>query len=212
VDDGLVRALGRVRLAFAKHPVRAVVEACPCCRGGQVRLADEDLFTLSIRLGNTVGTDADLKAHLPKLLEALVTTRELDESITLGRLTGRLDWPADEHAAIQGYLSAVWRAILHRWPAELGSLTSAAAFLGNLPDDPDPYLHTWDLIGTPSANRHLADLVHARMYGQRLPEVVVRWADGAHDRLLRAFEADVDGPHADAYAEAVDLLEAAGAR
>jgi hypothetical protein len=210
LDERVAEALGRVRRAFGKYPVRAVVEACPCCWGGRARPADEDLFTLSIRLGNTVGTGADLKAHLPKLLEALVTTGELDESITLGRLRDRPGWPADEREAVDAYLSAVWRAVLRRWPADLGSLRSTAGFLAAVPGDPSPYLHTWDLIGTPEANRHLADLVEARMYGRRLPAVVVAWVDGAHDRLLRAFEADPDGPYANAYAEAVYLLEATG--
>lgn len=62
MDGDLGTAVRRLRATFAGYPVRPVLQGCPHCRGTVV-MADEDLFDLSIRLGNTVGTYADMKSH-----------------------------------------------------------------------------------------------------------------------------------------------------
>ena len=113
MDGELAAAVARLREAFARYPRRAVLDGCPHCRG-PVPVDDRDLFSLTISLGNTVGSREDVKALLPMLLERLVTSMELDPGIVLGKLPHEKwrAWPRAEQDAVDGYLDAVWRSLL----------------------------------------------------------------------------------------------------
>ena len=53
------------------------------------------------------------------------TGASLDETVMLGKLAGWRGWPAGRADAIDGYLHAVWRALLSTHPTRTGSLTDA---------------------------------------------------------------------------------------
>jgi len=207
-------AVRRLREAFADYPARPVLEGCPHCRGTVV-VADEDLFNLSLRLGNTVGTYADLKSYLPAMLEDLATGGDLDESIVLGRLHDRPGWetwPDAEREAITAYLHTVWRVLLSAYPARAGAFRDSYTFLramNGLYPDIGPFLREWDAVRTPDADRHLAAFVDSWTYRQDFPAAAVTWMrlPEVRDRLFQAFIADPDGPAADEYASAYDLLD-----
>jgi hypothetical protein len=90
------------------------------------------------------------------------------------------EWPvAAFRDAVDRYLHAVWKALLARYPAEVGGFVDAAGFLGAA----FPLYHerlvtfpqTWRAINPPAADRHLADLVLAWVGGAELPPPVVAW-------------------------------------
>ncbi|MCW3839719.1 hypothetical protein ONA70_06370 [Micromonospora yasonensis] len=94
-------------------------------------LVDEhDLFSLTISLGNTVGSREDVKSLLPVLFERLVMSDELDPSIVLGLLLREewRTWPGAEQDAVDRYLEAVWRSLLAEYPSRLGSFLDAVTF------------------------------------------------------------------------------------
>jgi len=125
MNSRLAEAIARIETVFAAYPRRAVLEGCPHCRG-DVRVEDHDLFSLTIRLGNTVGTEADVKALLPMLLRSLVTTGELDPGIVLGKVSP--SWPAQEREAVDRFLDAVWSEL------PIGAFYDMEAFLDAVPD------------------------------------------------------------------------------
>jgi hypothetical protein len=130
VDGDLIAAVARLQEAFAWYPRRAVLEGCAHCRGS-VPVDDHDLFSLTISLGNTVGSRDDLKSLLPMLLERMVTSTELDPAIVLGKLPREQwrTWPEAEQGAIDSYLDAVWRSVLAEYPSQVGSFLDSATFL-----------------------------------------------------------------------------------
>jgi hypothetical protein len=212
-EDRLPAALLRVREAFAGYPRRAVLDGCPHCRG-RVPVDEHDLFSLAISLGGTVGTDDDLKSLLPLLLERLITTDELDETVVFGKLTmvgGWRGWPVGERDAIQSYLDATWHHLLTRYPPNLGSLRDATAFLTAvrpLHAHLERYLRTWDDTHGPAPDRHLADLVLGWVHGADPPAEAVAWAHRptVRQRLFAAFARDADAPWAGDLAQAHDFL------
>jgi hypothetical protein len=125
MNSRLAAAIARIETVFAAYRRRAVLEGCPHCRG-DVRVADHSLFWLMIKLGNTVGTEADVKALLPTLLRSLVTTDELDASIVLGKVSP--SWPAEEREAVDRFLDAVWQEL------PIGAFYDAETFLAAVPD------------------------------------------------------------------------------
>ncbi|MGW4475421.1 hypothetical protein ACWENQ_37625 [Nonomuraea sp. NPDC004354] len=212
MDEGLGVAVGRLREVFARYPRRAVLDGCPHCRGS-VLVDEHDLFSLTISLGNTVGTDDDVKSLLPLLLERLVTGNELYASMVLGLLVrlGWRAWPAAEREAVGGYLMAVWRSLLAKYPPQVGSFGDTAEFLsvvGEFTDSVSLFLDGWDAIRGPAADRHLADLVTGWVRGVHLPAAVLTWLhrDRVRERLYSAFERDHDMPWADDLARAYDVL------
>ena len=209
--DPLQDAIAQLREVFARYPVRAVLEGCPHCRG-DVSADHPDLFALSLRLGNTVGTHDDLKSFLPTLFAELVTSGELDETVVVGRLDGWREWPEDEREAVAGFLLASWSALLARYPAQLGSFRDAAGFL--LAVQPmvatlEKFLQVWERTRTRPADRHLADTVdHWVHSGRELSPYVVAWLHRPHirTRLYLAFSADPAAADADLFARAFDFL------
>ncbi len=214
--DALLAAATRgLVTAFSSYPVKEVIEGCPCCRG-PVRVAQQhDLFSLALSLGNTVGTVDDVKSLLPLLLTRLVESAELDEHIVVGKCLGWQAWPLGERAAVDRYLHAVWRALLARYPARTGSLTDAAGFLRAVAplyqERIVVFPQQWRAINPPAADRHLADLVHAWVFGGDLPAPVVAWLRRPVVRgyLFLAYIRQRDAPWSGELAEAYDFLEAA---
>ncbi|MEV0151246.1 MULTISPECIES: hypothetical protein [unclassified Nonomuraea] len=214
MDDGLAAAVRRLQEAFAGYPRRAVLEGCPHCRGS-VAVDEHDLFSLTISLGNTVGTGDDVKSLLPLLLERLATGHELVPSMVLSLLVrqGWRTWPTAEREAVDGYLTAIWRSLLAEYPPRVGSLCDAAEFLsvaGEFTGSTSLFLRDWDTTRGPAADRHLADLVTGWAGGARLPAAVLTWlhSDVVRARLYDAFERDHDASWADDLARAYDLLSA----
>jgi hypothetical protein len=209
--DPVQDALAHLREVFARYPVRAVLEGCPHCRG-DVSTAHPDLFALSLRLGNTVGTHEDLKSFLPALFAELVSSGKLDETIVVGRLDGWREWPEDEQEAVDAFLLACWSALLRRHPAQLGSFYHAADFLlavQQVYSTVERFLRVWEVTRTRPADRHLADAVEHWVYSDRaFSPFVVAWLHRPHirTRLYLAFSVDPAAVDADAFARAFDFL------
>ncbi|MFI6324599.1 hypothetical protein ACIBG8_44225 [Nonomuraea sp. NPDC050556] len=201
------KALERLREAFARYPRRAVLEGCPHCRGS-VTVDDHDLFSLTISLGNTVGTSDDVKSFVPLLLERLTVGYELDPSMVMAKLTQEhwRTWPTAEQKAIDDYLMAVWRTLLTTYPAKLGSLSNASDFLSTV--EADDFLKEWDNTQGIAPDRHLASLVEAWIHDPTLPTQVINWLrrDVIRERLYKAFERDHTEPWSNDFARAHDYL------
>ncbi|MBQ1019141.1 hypothetical protein KBX71_14885 [Micromonospora sp. D93] len=212
MENELTTALAGVRDAFAQYPRRAVLDGCPHCEGS-VLVDEHDLFSLTISLGNTVGSRADVKALLPVLLERLLVSEDLEPIIVLGKLPGQewRTWPRVEQDAVDAYLDAVWRSLLADHPSRLGSFTGPATFLDAARaagERVERFLDVWDATLTPSADRHLAETVARLNFTNQRPSTVGDWLRRAatRDRLHRAWERDYDSQWADDLAQAYDLL------
>ncbi|MET8123273.1 hypothetical protein [Micromonospora sp. NPDC005189] len=212
MENELRAALAGVRDAFARYPRRAVLDGCPHCEGS-VLVDEHDLFGLSISLGNTVGDRDDVKALLPVLLERLLGSDDLDPDIVLGKLPHQQwrTWPRVEQQAIDAYLDVVWRSLLADHPPRLGSFTDPATFLDAARaagEHVARFLDVWDATLTPSADRHLAEMVAGLSFANQKPSALGDWLrrEATRDRLYRAWERDCDSPWADGLAQAYDLL------
>ncbi|MEU7653197.1 hypothetical protein AB0C41_14375 [Micromonospora taraxaci] len=212
MDDDLAVALARVRDVFARYPRRAVLDGCPHCKG-DVLVDEHDLFSLTISLGNTVGSRDDVKSLLPVFLESLVVSEDLYPGIILGKLPREewRTWPQDEQEAIDAYLDTVWRSLLAHHPPRLGAFEDAATFLDAARaagERVERFLDVWDATPTSSADRHLAEMVSRLDFVKRKPSLLGDWLrrEAVRDRLHRAFERDHDSGWADDLARAYDLL------
>ncbi|GAA3431120.1 hypothetical protein [Kutzneria kofuensis] len=125
MSSPLAAAIAHIETVFGGYPQRPVLAGCPHCRG-DVRVEDHDLFSLTIRLGNTVGTEDDVKALLPMLLTSLITTGDLDPGIVLGKVSP--SWPAEEREAVDRFLDAVWQQL------PIGAFYDAETFLAAVPN------------------------------------------------------------------------------
>jgi hypothetical protein len=193
MDPALAKAIADIEATFAGYPRREVLEGCPHCVG-DVRVEDHDLLSLTIRLGNTVGIEADVKALLPTLLRSLVTADDLDPGIVLGKVAP--SWPEPERQAVERFLDVVWRRLLADFPPNLGAFHDVPTFLHSVPN-PGRFLESWPHGSAP--DRHLAAYVLA---------TTDDWAHRGEirDRLFRAFERDQDMPWADEFAVAHDFV------
>ncbi|AYF74862.1 hypothetical protein D7D52_14430 [Nocardia yunnanensis] len=214
MTEGITAALRDLSAAFAPYPRRPILDRCPHC-GPPVQVADADLFWLSIKLGNTVGDSADVKALLPLLLEHLATTNELDPTIVLGKLTqwDWRSWPPVEQAAIDRYLNQIWLALLSQSPSRIGAFADPAAFLEalsavNVPLE--PFLSRWDSMQDKEADHSLAKFIVSLPVQPCSPELQAWIArKDVQDSLLRAFERHhTDPQQADTFANAYDIATA----
>ncbi|HLL65163.1 MAG TPA: hypothetical protein VK453_05385 [Micromonosporaceae bacterium] len=212
MDGALPAAVAHLREVFARYPRRAVLDGCPHCRGS-VSVADHDLYSLTISLGNTVGDTADVKSLLPMLLERLVSSTELDANIVLGKLPREQwrTWPDVEQRAVEAYLDAVWRSLLAAYPSQVGSFTDPTDFLDAVAvagQSIDRYLDVWDLADGSAADRHLAETVTGGKGGASEHRSLDRWLqrESVRARLERALERDLDRPWAGDLALAHDFL------
>lgn len=212
MTEDLTAALRGLASVFAHYPQRPILARCPHC-GPPVRVADVDLFWLSVKLGNTVGDGSDVKAFLPLLFERLVTTGDLDPAIVLGKLTQQdwAAWPPPERLAVDTVIDAIWLALLSEFPSRTGAFTDPAEFLAavataNVPVD--RFLTVWDATPGEAADRHLADFVNGTAFSRRPAPAIHAWIaqKSLQDRLLRAYEHHHEDPEwADAFARAHDL-------
>lgn len=214
MDDELAAAVTRVREAFVRYPRRVALEGCPHCRP-RVRVDDETLLSLTIRLGNTVGDRDDVKSLLPLLLERLVTSGGLDPAIVLAKLPQEQwrTWPEAEQDAVHGYLDSVWRSLLAQYPSQVRCFADAATFLDAAAatgESVSRFLDAWDATGSSSADRHLADLVTGRAFAGRRATAEKAWLqrETVRARLYRAFQREHDTPWADDLACAYGLTGA----
>ncbi|RZT77218.1 hypothetical protein EV382_0364 [Micromonospora violae] len=212
MDGDLRAAIAQLQEAFVRYPRRAVLDGCPHCRR-QTRVDEHDLFSLSISLGNTVGSRDDLKSLLPLLLDRMITTTELDPSIVLGKLPREQwrTWPAPEQDAIDGYLDAVWRSLLGTYPSQVGSFLDPTTFLDAVVaggESVTRFLGVWDVTLNSAADHHLADTVNGLNFADRRPTLLTAWLrrETVRDRLYRAFERDHAMPWSDDLARAHDLV------
>ena len=213
MDRELAATVTRLGQVFAPYPRRAELDGCPQCRPS-TPVDEQDLFSLTIRLGNTVGGRDDVKSLLPLLLERLVASNELDPGIVLGKLAQEewRGWPPAEQQAVDEYLAAVWRCLLAEFPSRLGAFVDAAEFLDAVArtgDSVDRFLAAWSTIRGPAADRHLALLVNRLdSAARRRDTTVIAWLcrEATRDRLLTAFERDNDATWADDLVSAYDLL------
>ncbi|MEW2374964.1 hypothetical protein AB0883_02520 [Micromonospora sp. NPDC047812] len=212
MDGNLNAAVAQLQEAFVPYPVRVVLDGCPHCRG-QVPVENHDLFSLTISLGNTVGSRDDLKSLLPLLLGRMVTSMELDPAIVLGKLPREQwrTWPEAEQDAIDGYLDAVWRTLLATYPSQVGSFLDPATFLDAVVtggESATRFLDTWDVTLDSAADRHLAETVNGLHFADRRAAIPAAWLrrETTRDRLYRAFERDHAMPWGDDLARAYDLV------
>ncbi|UGT42385.1 hypothetical protein LTV02_02895 [Nocardia yamanashiensis] len=211
MDRVVAAALTELNRVFANYPRRPVLDRCPHC-GPPVPVDEIDLFSLTLKLGNTIGTRSDVKALLPMLLECLVNSTELDTDMVFGKLPQEdwHAWPPVEQRAIDQYCDAVWQAILAEFPSRLGAFGQAEDFLrpaaaAGIPLD--RFLTVWDNRAGSAADRHLAALVSGPLPSDRDATAVRAWLarDDLRHRLFRAYERDHDLPWADELALAHDI-------
>lgn len=212
VDGELATALERLGQAFAPYPRRAVLDGCPHCRTS-TSVDEHDLFSLTIKLGNTVGDREDVKSLLPLLFERLVTSNDLDPGIVLSKLAQAQwrTWPSVEQQAAEEYLDAVWRSLLAEFPSRIGAFVDAVEFLDAVLSTgagTERFLTAWSTILGPAADQHLAQLVNTGSFAGRRRQVTAAWVcrDAIRDRLLTAFERDHNAAWADDLAMAYDIL------
>ncbi|WP_344870658.1 hypothetical protein [Allokutzneria multivorans] len=213
MNEDLAAALARVDHAFASYPRRAVLDGCPHC-AGETTVDEHDLYSLTIKLGNTIGDRHDVKSLLPLLLRELTVSDSLDPGIVLGKLAREQwrTWASAEQAAINDYLDALWHALLADFPSRVGAFVGAADFLAavvHTDSGVERYLAAWDAVSSGAADRHLALLVNDFDFrARRADAVVVAWLRRAstRDRLLAAFERDHSAPWADELAAAHDRI------
>ncbi|MEU4644282.1 hypothetical protein [Micromonospora sp. NPDC023814] len=212
MDGDLSVAVAGLQEAFARYPRRAMLEGCPHCRG-PVPVDDHDLFSLTISLGNTVGSRDDLKSLLPLLLERMASSTELDPAIVLGKLPREQwrTWPEAEQGAVDGYLDAVWRSLLATYPSQVGSFLDPATFLDAVVaggESVERFLDVWDVTLSSAADRHLAVTVNGLDFADRRSAALAAWLrrESVRDRLFRAFERDHAMSWGDDLAWAYDLV------
>lgn len=122
------------------------------------------------------------------------------------------DWPVDHRDAFDRYLHAVWKALLARYPAQVGGFVDAAAFLrAAYPlyrERLVMFPHMWRAINPPAADRHLADLVLTWAGGAELPPTVVAWLRRPVVRgyLFLAYVRGRDEPWSATLARAYEVL------
>ncbi len=149
---------------FARVPRPRAIESCPHCYPvvlplleGPVRdLPAGALLQYGGKVLFTVGHVADYKYFLPRLLEIAWTGewgyRDLSSTIGRLRLAGWTTWPADEQAAIRGFLHFIWTRTLAADPGELDAGEVLEAIAG-AEDDLGPYLA--ELAGSPAQVEYL---------------------------------------------------------
>lgn len=88
-------------------------------------------------------------------------------------------WPVEHRDSVERYVHAVWKALLARYPSEVGGFVDAAGFLRAVAplyrERLVMFPQMWRAINPPAADRHLADLVLAWVGGAELPPPVVAW-------------------------------------
>ncbi|MFB9902552.1 hypothetical protein [Allokutzneria oryzae] len=133
-------AVERLYQVFGRYPLRAVVEGCPHCVGPEDHatlraaplrvLTSAQLKRFAAKAMTTWGDEDDFRHFLPRLLEL----GDLDGLGGKLRHANWSQWPADERAAVDGFLSELWRERL-----DVPLLDELAVIY----DDIEPFLVVW---------------------------------------------------------------------
>lgn len=195
---------------FARYPRPAKIDYCAHC------VREEDLAALSglplrtlgaddvglyvTKVFSTVGSDADFRHFLPRLLE-LLARGELD-GWTGELLITKVCTHSWELERVQDYLMALWTSLLQCHPAvpkPHGFLTA----LCRADRDCSPYLAA---LSGPVAALHLADLV--TVWHPRTCEASTRWlVANAGPMLEHAVLTEQDPDALDRLSHAYDALD-----
>lgn len=238
----LCEAVAGLYAAFAHYPLAATVVGCPhCVDEGDNRIIHsrplreltwDELARYSWKALTTWGDSDDLRHFLPRLFELIAFEADpveanffrypYDEEVLFGKLeyAGWRAWPAQEQAALDAYLMALWRAGLALYPAPT-RIDTWLACIGRA-TDPAPFLAVWRASESVPALRHLADFVQEHLdiavgAAKRFsvfwdhPEhtqTVAAWLLDARTReqLERGFFAHADEPYAADLSRAVQYL------
>jgi hypothetical protein len=176
-DDGRATALrdsiARLYEVFARYDVKDPVEGCQHCTSEADdrllrskplhELAPADLERYAFKAMTTLGSVADFKHFLPRLLELYAhdaMSVGTDIEVAFSKLTYAKwnEWPAPERDAVKAFLLAYWRMFLSVYPQEL-QIDSCVCAIGRASDDMGPFLRQWQSDSTATSTRHLADLV-----------------------------------------------------
>lgn len=150
-DPDLKLAIDRLYAVFERYPLRLPMRACQC--GCMSRFGEEDatlrrtplrglardqLSMFARKAMTTVGDVDDFKHFLPRLFELFSQVRwPANLEIVLGGKLAHAKWtawPDEEHAAVEDYLHAFWRATLQHYPAIVCADAILACLCRALPD------------------------------------------------------------------------------
>lgn len=173
--EELGEATEQLYSAFSKYGLRPDTEPCPCCHapGDEGVVHRKPLRELTARDLRQFADDAlyvwgglaDFKHFLPRILELLAINDEafsfVDPQAVFAKLiydTHWHTWPADERAAVAGYFSAVWKAVIQTPPEELGFEDAYAwiCAISQAEHDISSYLDAWLRSSSVNAARNLA--------------------------------------------------------
>lgn len=173
LSPSLSDAVERVYTVFAGHPLPPVTAYCTHCvtAAEEAELHRYPLRELPVAVMTGFAADSlmtwgdlpDVKHLLPRMLE-LVATAAYGGFPDVETIVGVLargkwtTWPADEQAAVRGFLHAWWADELARWPSRHG-IESVLSAVAVAEDDLAPYLAVWEAAADPAAVLHVADLV-----------------------------------------------------
>jgi hypothetical protein len=176
VEAAVTEAIDRLYAAFAGEPRPADLQHCPCCvsdeqvdellRSSNVRTMPADAVAdYATHALTTVGTVADFRYFLPRVLQVAVTDEAewLDLELVCGRLrsAGWTAWADDEQQAVRHLLKMLWEQTLHEYPSRL-ALDTVLCAIGNAEDDLTEYLTAWGAAltkGDVAPAQQLSDLV-----------------------------------------------------
>lgn len=242
----LEEAIDRLYVAFAREPRPVDLEHCPCCvsddqidellRSGSRRTMPADAVAdYATHALTTVGSAADFRYFLPRVLEVAVTGGAggahrahradlVDLELVCGRLrtAGWTDWSGDEQHAVRHLLKMLWEQTLQAYPGRL-ALDTVLCAIGNAEDDLTEYLAAWGTAlrtGQAAPAQQLSDLVSwsARVvngrwrlrnaYWDNRDGQVAAWlaAESTRDAVVAGFDAATDEAALAVLAELAVLL------
>lgn len=182
ITPELSAAIERLYKAFAGYPLPEHVPGCPCCHSVDAdrplhsrplrKLREEDLREYANDALLTWGDLDQFRHFLPRIFEVAVIADEhsfVDKPIVFAKLShGEWRyWPEPEQKAVEGFLVAVWRAVIEDPPEEIiprkkyypcntaEEWLCALAHVGDL----SPYLDEWLRASSTAAAWNLAAII-----------------------------------------------------
>jgi hypothetical protein len=155
--DPLNAAIDRLYATFAHVPKPTTIEGCSHCWYpsedeallAPVPLRDLPADTLRPYLASvlsTIGSEADFRYFLPRLLEIACTTGfnfpELDHVISRMAIAGCADWVPEERQAIRALEDLLWTRTLATYPSDV-SADDLLFAIGMVERDLGPFLDEW---------------------------------------------------------------------
>jgi hypothetical protein len=161
---------------FAGYPLGDMHHVCDCgcvSEDDQARIRSKplrqltpaDLGRYTFKATTTWGTADDLRHFLPRILEIVAYTGQVDyvdPEIAFGKLdhAGWTTWPVHERQAIEAFFAALWRRMLltratvETWAPLPWRADDCLCAIGQVVDDLTPYLDVW------TDSRHLRVIHH----------------------------------------------------